>query len=94
MTLQFERLRRVGQTTSTEESSWLEVINRPLVEAERFAQLSAKWEAGTLTNDESSELQSILSEREAQNVERAEAIQRLSELTGVPFLNLWRQLIS
>lgn len=93
VSLQFERLRRVGKTASQEELRWLEIINQPLAGAERFAILTAKWENGALTEDEKSELGDILSEREGQTAQRAEAVQHLSELTGVPFLTLWKQLL-
>lgn len=93
MTLRFERLRRVGETASDEELHWLEVINRPLAHAPRFDELAAKWEDEELTDEEQTELQSILTEREAQNVERADAVQHLSEITGVSFMTLWKQLI-
>lgn len=93
VTLRFERLRRVGATASDEELRWLEVINRPLAHAPRFDELAAKWEDDGLNDEEKNELESILTEREAQNVERADAVQHLSELTGVPFVTLWKQLI-
>ena len=93
MTLRFERLRRVGETASDEELRWLEVINRPLARAPRFDVLAAKWENEGLGLEEKTELQSILSEREACNAERADAVQHLSELTGVPFMDLWKQLV-
>ncbi len=93
VTLRFERLRRVGETASDEELHWLEVINRPLAHAQRFDELAGKWENEGLADEEKTELQGILSEREAQNVERADAVQHLSELTGVPFMDLWKQLI-
>lgn len=93
VTLRFERLRRVGETASDEELHWLEVINRPLAHAQRFDELAEKWENEGLADEEKTELQGILSEREAQNVERADAVQHLSELTGVPFMDLWKQLI-
>ena len=93
VTLRFERLRRVGETASDEELRWLEVINRPLERASRFDILSARWENDGLTDEEKAELQSILSAREAQNAERADAVQHLSELTGVPFMDLWKQLV-
>ena len=93
VTLRFERLRRVGETASDEELRWLEVINRPLAHASRVDVLSAKWENEGLTGEEKNELQSILSAREACNAERADAVQHLSELTGVPFMDLWKQLV-
>ena len=93
VTLRFERLRRVGETASDEELHWLEVINRPLARAPRFDVLAAKWENEGLGVEEKTELQSILSEREACNAERADAVQHLSELTGVPFMDLWKQLV-
>lgn len=93
VTLRFERLRRVGETASDEELRWLEVINQPLARAPRFNVLSAKWEEYGLTDEEKTELQNILSEREAQNAERADAVQHLSDLTGVPFMDLWKQLV-
>ena len=93
VTLRFERLRRVGETAYDEELHWLEVINRPLARAPRFDVLAAKWENEGLGVEEKTELQSILSEREACNAERADAVQHLSELTGVPFMDLWKQLV-
>ena len=93
VTLRFERLRRVGETAYDEELRWLEVINRPLARAPRFDVLAAKWENEGLGVEEKTELQSILSEREACNAERADAVQHLSELTGVPFMDLWKQLV-
>ena len=68
------------------------MLNRPLAHAERFAVLAEKWETQGLAPAERAEMQGILSEREAQNVERAEAVQHLSELTGVPFQTWWNQL--
>lgn len=93
VTLRFERLRRVGEIASDEKLHWLEVINRPLADVPHFDALTAKWENEGLADEEKTELQSILSEREAQNAERADAIQHLSALTGVPFMDLWQQLI-
>ncbi len=93
VTLRFERLRRVGENASNEELHWLEVINRPLANAPRFDALAAKWENEGLKGEEQTEWQSILSEREAQNAERADAVQHLSEITGVPFMALWKQLV-
>ncbi len=93
VSLRFERLRRVGKTASDEELHWLEVINQPLAHAERFAVLAAKWEDEGLSEEEKAEMGAILSEREAQNAQRAEAVQHLSELTDVPFPTLWKQLV-
>lgn len=93
VSLQAERLRRVGKTASDEETRWLEIINQPLVQADRLATLSAQWEDNGLSEDERAEMLGILSAREAQNAQRAEAVQRLSELTEVPFLTLWQQLV-
>ena len=93
VTLRFERLRRVGEIASDEELRWLEVINRPLARAPRFSVLTEKWENDGLTGEEKTELQSILSEREAQNAERADAVQQGCELTGVPFMDGWKQLV-
>ena len=94
VSLQFERLKRVGKTASQEELRWLEIINQALPGAGRLEELTKKWEEGTLCEEEKSELRVILSEREAQNAARADAIQHLSELTGLPFLTLWKQLIN
>lgn len=93
VTLRFERLRRVGKTASDEELHWLEVINQPLSHAERFEELSAKWEEEGLSEEERAEMLAIVSEREGQNAQRAEAVGHLSELTGVPFRTLWKQLV-
>lgn len=93
VSLRLERLRRVGEASSDEELRWLEVLNRPLAHAERFAVLAEKWKSQGLSPDERAEMQGILSEREAQNAERAEAVQHLSELTGVSFQALWNQLV-
>ena len=93
VSLRLERLRRGGETASDEELRCLEVINRPLVQFDRLAVLAAKWEEEGLSDDERVEMQSILSERESQNVERVEAVGTLSELTEVPFLTLWKQLV-
>ncbi len=93
VSLRLERLRRGGETASDEELRCLEVLNRPLLFAERFDALAAKWEEDGLSDEEREEMQSILSEREAQNVERVEAVGILSDLTGVPFMTLWKQLV-
>ena len=93
VSLRFERLKRVGKTAFDEELQWLEVINQPLAHPEQFADLTAKWENDGLTDEEKAELAGILSERVGQIAERANAVQHLSELTGVPFLTLWKQLV-
>lgn len=72
VSLRFERLRRVGEAASDEELRWLEVINQPLAQAERFATLCAKSEEQGLSEVERAELMGILSEREEQNAERAD----------------------
>ena len=93
LSLRLERLRRVGEASSDAELRWLEVLSRPLAHAERLPVLAAKWESQGLSPEERAEMQGLLSEREAQNAERAEAVQHLSELTGVPFQALWNQLV-
>jgi len=93
VSLRLEQLRRVGKMASDEELHWLEIINQPLAHTERFAALSKKWEEQGLSDVERAEMSGILEKREAQNVERADAVQHLSELTGLPFQTLWNQLV-
>lgn len=91
--LRLERLRRNKGVLSAEETQLLAIVNQPLPGTQRFAALSQKWETEELTDDERAELMALVEAREIQNVERAEAVQQLSELSGVPFETLWRQLM-
>lgn len=91
--LRLERLRRAGKVASPEETSLLRIVNRPLVQIERFDTLSQKWEEVGISDEERAELLEIVGEREGQNAERVEAVARLSELRGVDFQTLWKQLM-
>ncbi len=88
--LREERLRRLAP--DDEEASLL-IANQPLPEVERFDALTQKWESDGLSETERAELLALVSEREAINVERVEAVLRLSELRGQSFDDVWRQLM-
>ncbi len=91
--LRLERLRRTQRGLSAEETRLLKIINQPMPHAQRFADLTQKWQDEGLEDHEHTELLSIVTQREGLNVERIEAVQRLSELRGVPFLTRWKQLM-
>ena len=91
--LRREKLRRSGRVLSAQETRCFEIINQALPHIERFAFLSHKWEDEGLSETERVELLDILSEREAQNAARAQAVQQLSELHGESFENLWKRLM-
>lgn len=88
-----ERLRRTRRGLSIEETRLLKVINQPMPHAQRFADLTGKWQDEGLEDAERTELLAIVTEREGCNVDRVEAVQRLSELRGGPFMDLWKQLM-
>ncbi|BCM89813.1 hypothetical protein IAD21_01661 [Abditibacteriota bacterium] len=91
--LRLERLQRIGRAVPAEERRLLQIINHPMPHTERFVALTEKWQDEGLAEDERAELLAIVSEREGQNVERVEAVGRLSELRGVPFKTLWKQMM-
>lgn len=93
--LRLERLRRTrrGRSASAEETRLFEIINRPMPGGELYAFLIDKWQDEGLTEEERAELLPLVTEREGCNVERVEAVQRLSELRGVPFMELWKQIM-
>lgn len=91
--IRLERLRRIGRVVPEEERRLLQIINHPMPHSERFGVLTEKWQDDGLSEDERAELLAIVSEREGQNVERVEAVQRLGELRGVPFMTLWKQIV-
>lgn len=91
--LRREKGRRKPNVLSSEETRLYEIINRPAPHAERFAVLTQKWEEEGLAEEERGELMGLVSQRESLNVERVEAVQRLSELRGVPFRTLWKQMM-
>src|SRR6476661_7116584 len=91
--LRVERLRRAKQMAPAEEMRLLQIINRPSPHPERFASLSLKWEEEGLSDEERIELLAINSEIETMSAERVEAVQRLSELRGIGFTILWKQLM-
>lgn len=91
--IRLERLRRTGRVVPEEERRLLHIVNRPMPHAERFGVLTEKWQDVGLTEDERAELLAIVSEREGLNAERVEAVGRLSELRGVPFQTLWKQMM-
>lgn len=88
-----ERIRRRAPDVPAEERRLLHFINQPMPHAERFAILTEKWQDEGLSEEERAELLAIVTEREGQNAERVEAAGRLSELRGVPFKTLWKQLM-
>lgn len=87
-----ERRRRLVPGNE-EEVDLIEAINCPIPHAERYAELSPKWQAGVLTAEERAEWMAMIEDREADNVEKLAAVIRLAELRGVPFDPLWRQLM-
>ena len=87
--LRDERLRRLAP----DEEALLLTINEPLPHIERFAQLTQLWESGGLNQEERAELLALVSEREAINVRRVEAVLRLSELRAQPFDEVWHELM-
>jgi len=91
--LRREKARRKGRVLSADETRLLQIVNQPMPSAQRFAVLSQKWEDEGLSDDERAELGAIVEAREIQNVERVMAVQQLSEVRGMPFEALWRQLM-
>lgn len=88
--LREERLRRVAPG---EEEALLLIVNQALPDVERFNELTQRWESEGLSETERAELLALVSEREAINVQRVEAVLRLSELRGLPFDEVWRELM-
>lgn len=91
--LRLERLRRTRRGLSAQETRLFEIINRPMPGGERYAFLIDKWQDEGLTEEERAELLPLVTEREGCNAERVEAVQRLSELRDVPFMELWKQIV-
>ena len=91
--LRLERLRRTRRGLSIEETRLLKIINQPIPHSQRFAILTDKWQDEGLTDAERAELLPIITDREGCNAERVEAVQRLSELRDVPFMELWKQIV-
>ena len=91
--IRLERLRRDHRALSARETALYQVVNQPMPHAERFAVLTEKWQDEGLADDERAELLAIVTEREGCNAERVEAVQQLSELRGVPFIALWKQIM-
>ncbi len=91
--IRLERLRRVMPAVPAEERRLLQFINQPMPHTQRFVALTEKWQEEGLSEDERAELLAIVTEREGCNAERVEAVGRLSELRGVPFKTLWKQLM-
>lgn len=90
ISLREERLRRLAPD---EEEALLLIVNQALPNIERFTELTQKWESDGLSESERAELLALVSEREAINVHRVEAVLRLSELRGQSFDDVWRELM-
>ncbi len=98
--LRAEKLRRLSGDSSgdsagagPQEDMLLEVIQRAAPHDERFAELREAGRQRPLSGSEQAELARLVEEREAANVARVAATMRLAELRGVPFDELWRQLV-
>lgn len=91
--IRLQRLQRLGRGMPAEERRLLQIINDPMPHAERFLLLTEEWQDEGLSQEERAELLAIVAEREGRNVERVEAVLRLSELRGVPFQTLWKQMM-
>ena len=91
--IRLERLRRTTRVIPEAERRLLRIINEPMPEGERHAVLLEKWQDEGLSEDERAEMLEIVMQREGSHVERVEAVMQLSELRGVPFAPLWKQLM-
>lgn len=91
--LRTEKLRRLTAGIAPQERALLDVIQRAVPHSERFVALREAGGQDTLSQAEQAELARLVEEREAANVARVAAAMRLAELRGVPFEELWRQLV-
>jgi hypothetical protein len=98
--LRAEKLRRLSEDSSEDaegalpqENALLKVIQQTAPHDERFTELREAGGRRTLSAVEQAELARLVEEREAANVARVAATMRLAELRGVPFDELWRQLV-
>ena len=91
--IRLERVRRIALVTPEAEKRLLRIISEPMPGGERHAVLLEKWQDEGLSEEERAEMLEIIMRREGANVERVEAVVQLSELRGVPFAPLWKQLV-
>ncbi len=90
--LRLQKLQRAGKIASPEEVHLLAQINAPMPQTERFVELRTKLQDGA-SEDERRELLEISDAREQANATRVEAVMQLAKLRGVPFTQLWHQMI-
>lgn len=89
------RAKRFAPCLPAEEAALLGQINRCGLSPsgwERFHHLQARQEAETITKPERSEFLQLIERLEELNVARLEALARLSNLRGVPLLELMESL--
>ncbi len=91
--IRLERVRRIALVAPEEEKRLLRIISEPMPGGERHAVLLEKWQDQGLSEEERTEMLEIIMQREGADVKRVEAVMQLSELRGVPFEPLWKQLV-
>ena len=91
--LRDERLRRFSSDVPDDEAALLEAVMQPMPHQARWDELLQLRENEDWNEALNAELLKLNEDREAANVRRVAAAMRLANLRGVPFQQLWQQLV-
>ena len=91
--LRDERLRRFSPDVSEDESALLEAVRAPLPHQNHWEELQRLRADDCWDERARAEMLELNEARETANVKRVAAAMRLANLRGVPFPQLWQQLV-
>ena len=91
--LRNEKLRRFSSDVSEDEAALLEAVTQPMPHQARWDELLQLRENDDWNETLNAEMLRLNEDREAANVRRVAAEMRLANLRGVPFQQLWQQLV-
>lgn len=91
--LRDERLRRFSPDVSDDEAALLSAVRASLPHQNRWEQLQQLRAENSWNETLREEMLELNEARESANVKRVAAAMRLANLRGVPFQELWRQLV-
>ena len=91
--LRDERLRRFSPDVSDDEAALFEAVTQPMPHQARWDELLQLRENDDWNEALNAEMLTLNEDREGANVRRVAAAMRLANLRGVPFQQLWQQLV-
>ena len=91
--LRDERLRRFSSDVPDDEAALLKAVTQPMPHQARWDELLQLRENDDWNEALSAEMLRLNEDRESANVRRVAAAMRLANLRGVPFQQLWQQLV-